>query len=193
MAQLKLFALLAMVWLAAPAALAHHPFADEFDRTQTVTLSGTLTRLDWQNPHAYAYVDVKDAQGKVTSWKVEMGSPDALTKEGWTKTSVKAGDQVTIQAWKAKNNATLANAESFTLPGGRKMAAASSVTMSETQLAQADQRQSGDQPSVGTTGVQSDPAGATAESLPSTASPLAWYGLLGALALGGALGVRRMR
>jgi hypothetical protein len=193
MAQLRILLVIALVWLAAPSALAHHPFADEFDRSQTVTLAGTLTRLDWQNPHVYAYVDVKDTQGKVVNWKVEMGSPNALMKEGWTKTAVKPGDEVTIQAWKAKNNLTLANAESFTLPGGRKMTAASSIMMSETQLAQADSQQPVDQPSVGTTGAQTDPAATPAESLPSTASPLALYGLLGALALGGGMGLRRMR
>jgi len=187
MAQLKVLVVLAMVWLAAPSAFAHHPFADEFDRTQSVTLTGTLTRIDWQNPHVYAYVDVKDAQGKVVNWKVEMGSTDALTREGWTQTSVKPGDQVTIQAWKAKSNPTLANAQSFTLPDGKKMATASSAFMAESQLAQADEpQQTTEQQSVGTTGAQS-------EALPATASPLALYGLLGALALGGAIGLRRMR
>ena len=102
MAQLKVLAVLAMVWLASPAAFAHHPFADEFDRTQTVTLSGTVTRIDWQNPHVYAYVDVKDPAGKNASWKIEMGSPEALTREGWTRTSVKAGDQITITVRPAK-------------------------------------------------------------------------------------------
>jgi hypothetical protein len=183
-----------MVWLAAPSALAHHPFAEEFDRSQSMTLTGTLTRIDWQNPHVYVYVDVKDPQGKMVNWKVEMGSPEALTREGWTRTSVKTGDQVTIQAWKAKNNPTLANAESFTLPGGKKMAAASSAFMSETQLAQGREGQPAQgrdpqrtpEPSVGTSGAQSD-------ALPSTASPLALFGLLGSLALGGALGLRRIR
>jgi hypothetical protein len=193
MAQLKVLAVLAMVWLAAPSAFAHHPFVDEFDRTQSITLVGTVTRVDWRNPHVYAYVDVKDPQGKVMNWKVEMGSTEALTREGWTRMSVKPGDQVTIQAWKAKNNATLANAESFTLPGGKKMAAASSASMPETQLAQGGEprptqepRSAQEEPSVGTTGAQS-------EALPSTASPLALYGLLGALTLGGALGLRRIR
>jgi hypothetical protein len=186
MAQLKVLAVLAMVWLAAPSAFAHHPFADEFDRSQTVTLNGTVTRIDWQNPHVYAHVDVKDPQGKMVNWKIEMGSTQALTKEGWTRTSVKPGDQVTIQAWKAKANPTLANAESFMLPDGKKMAAASSAFMAESQLAQAGEPQPAQEPSVGTTGAQS-------EALPSTASPLALYGLLGALAFGGALGLRRIR
>lgn len=189
MAHLKAFVVLALVWLAAPSALAHHPFSDEFDRSQTVTLNGTLTRIDWQNPHVYASVDVKDPEGNVVNWKVEMGSTAALTKEGWTRTSLKPGDPVTIQAWRAKNTPTLANAESFTLPNGNKMAAASSAFMApESQLARgepqpADQLPASEQ-GVGTTGT---------EALPSTASPLALYGLLGALALGGALGLRRIR
>jgi len=187
MAQLKVLAVLAMVWLAAPSAFAHHPFADEFDRSQSITLAGTLTRIDWQNPHVYAYIDVKDPQGTVVNWKVEMGSTQALTKEGWTRTSVKPGDQVTVQAWRAKNTPTLANAQSFTLPDGKRMAAASSAFTPESQLAQAGEpQQPAEEPSVGTTGAQS-------EALPTTASPLALYGLLGALALGGALGLRRIR
>lgn len=181
MAQLRILAVIAMVWLAAPPAFAHHPFADEFDRSQTVTLMGTLTRLDWQNPHVYAFIDVKDAQGNVTNWKVEMGSPTALTREGWTRTSVKTGDQVTIQGWKAKSSVNLANAESFTLADGKQMTAASSMHMApEGQLAR------GDDQGVGTSGAQQ-------EALPGTASSLALLGVLGALALGGALGMRRMR
>jgi hypothetical protein len=203
MAQLRILAGLAMVWLAAPPAFAHHPFADEFDRSQSVTLTGTLTRLDWQTPHVYAYVDVKDAQGNATNWKIEMGSPDALTKEGWTRTSLKAGDQVTIQGWKSRRTMNLANAESFTMPDGTRMTAASSMHMApEGQLARADQQ---DQPGV-TAALPSDSrepqttgdqrvgtTGAESESLPATASPLALFGVLGALALGGALGVRCMR
>lgn len=184
MAQLRILAVIAVVWLAAPSAFAHHPFADEFDRSQSVTLTGTLTRLDWQNPHVYAYVDVKDAQGKVLNWKIEMGGPDALTRDGWTRTSVKPGDEVTIQGWKAKGAMNLANAESFTMPDGKRMTAASSMHMApEGQLARAEPQ---DEQRIGTTGVES-------EALPATASPLALLGVLGALALGGALGLRRMR
>lgn len=195
MAQLRILAVLAMVWIAAPAAFAHHPFADEFDRAQTVTLMGTVTRVDWQNPHVYAFIDVKDARGTATNWKVEMGSPNALTKEGWTRTSVKVGDQVTIQGWKAKGTVNLANAESFTLADGKRMTAASSMNMApEGQFARADRQ---DQTGV-TSELPSDDqrvgtGGADPEALPSTASPLALLGVLGALALGGALGVRRMR
>lgn len=181
MAQLRMLAVIAVVWLAAPSAFAHHPFADEFDRSQSITLMGTLTRLDWQNPHVYAYIDVKDAQGQVANWKIEMGSPNALTKEGWTRTAVRPGDEVTIQGWRAKTPTNLANAESFTLPGGKRMTAASSVNMAEGELARADQDQR-----VGTTGA--DP-----QALPATASPLTLMGILGALALGGALGLRSVR
>jgi hypothetical protein len=188
MAQLKVLVVLAVVWLAAPSAFAHHPFGDEFDRSQSITLSGTLTRLDWQNPHVFAYIDVKDAQGKATNWKVEMGSPEALTREGWTRTSVKPGDQVTIQGWRSKNNVSLANAESFTLPDGKKIAAASSMHMeAQSQMAQAQDQpafgQPSDDPTVGTTGEAGD-------ALPATASPLALYGLIGLLGLGGAIGLR---
>lgn len=180
MAQQAIVAVItALLWTTT--ALAHHPFSDEFDRTQIVTLAGTITKVEWQNPHVYAYIDVKDSAGKVVNWKVEMGSPDALTKEGWTRTSVKTGDQVTVQGWRAKSNNTLANADSFMLAGGKKIAAASSFHMPlEGQLARAE-----DQQQIGTTG--------DTEALPATASPLALYAALGMLALAGALGLRVIR
>ena len=137
-------------------------------------------KVEWQNPHVYACVDAKDNQGKDLNWKVEMGSPAALTKEGWTSTSIKTGDSVTIKAWKSKNNPTLANDDSFTI-GGKTMTAASSFSgASSDQLARADTEPQ----SIGTSGTQ---------ELPSTASPLALYALLGGLSLAGALGLRAAR
>ena len=171
--------LAAMVWTTV--AFAHHPFTAEFDMNQSVTIAGTVTKVEWQNPHVYAYVDAKDDQGKVVNWKVEMGSPAQLTKEGWTQTSIKTGDMVTVKAWKSKSNPTLANADSFTF-GGKTMTAASSAHMAPTdQLARAD---AADPRATGTAGTQ---------DLPSTASPLALYALLSSLSLAGAFGLRAAR
>jgi hypothetical protein len=162
------------------AAFAHHPFAAEFDMNQPVTLNGTITKVEWQNPHVYAYLDAKDDQGKVVNWKVEMGSPADLTKGGWTRTSIKTGDMVTVTGWKAKTNPTLANADSFSF-GGKSMTAASSANATPTdQLARAD----ADPQGTGTSGTQ---------ELPSTASPIALYLLLGGLSLAGGLGLRAFR
>ena len=165
--------LAAMMWTAG--AFAHHPFDAEFDSNQPINMTGTVTRVEWQNPHVYAYLDAKDAQGKVVNWKVEMGSPADLMKAGWTRTSLKTGDPVTVKGWKSKTNPTLANAESFMI-GGRTMMAASSFHAPSDQLARADNTQA-----TGTAGTQ---------ELPSTASPLALYALLGGLSLAGAYGLR---
>src|SRR5580765_6990477 len=90
------------VVLAAPL-LAHHSFAAEFDANKRVTLKGTVTKVDWRNPHIYVYLNVKDGSGKVTEWACEGGPPNVLLREGWTRTSVKEGDEVTIDGAVAKD------------------------------------------------------------------------------------------
>jgi hypothetical protein len=100
---------------------AHHAFAAEYDENKRVTVSGTVTRFKWTNPHAWLYVDGKDESGKVTSWSFEMGSPNGLTKRGWTSAELKEGDQVTVQGFGAKDESNVANASTVTLPGGRKL------------------------------------------------------------------------
>jgi hypothetical protein len=112
--------------LSAGAASAHHAFSKDFDRDKPVTLSGTVTRVQWTAPHVYTYIDVKDDQGKTANWKVEMGSPTALTKAGWTKTRLKVGQMVMLTGWQAKNGTNFANAEEMTMPDGQKLSAASS-------------------------------------------------------------------
>ena len=112
--------------LSAGTASAHHAFSKDFDRDKPVTLSGTVTRVQWMAPHVYTYIDVKDQQGKTTNWKVEMGNPTALTKAGWTKTKLKVGQMVTLTGWQAKNGTNFANAEEMTMPDGEKLSAVSS-------------------------------------------------------------------
>src|SRR5262249_44846522 len=83
-----------LVW-AAPIR-AHHSFAAECDADKPVELKGVVTRVEWMNPHARFYIDVKDEQGEVINWNLELASPNVLTRSGWTRTSLKVGDQVTV-------------------------------------------------------------------------------------------------
>jgi hypothetical protein len=112
--------------VAANSARAHHSFAAEFDANQPVTLNGTITKVEWTNPHTYFYLDVADDSGKVTNWAVEGGAPNALYRAGWKPTSLKPGDKVTINASRAKDGSNLANATSFMLSDGRCLFAGSS-------------------------------------------------------------------
>jgi hypothetical protein len=106
-------------------ASAHHAFAAEFDAKKGIKVSGTVTKLEWSNPHAWLYVDVKDDSGKVTNWSFELGSPNGLVREGWRRSSLKEGDHVTIEGFLAKDGSNTANAHSVTLPDGRKVFAGS--------------------------------------------------------------------
>src|SRR5712692_10941718 len=83
--------------------LAHHSFAAEYDATKPIKLTGTVTKMEWMNPHARFYVDVKDESGKVTNWNFELGAIPVLLKQGWRKDSLKAGDQVTVEGFLAKD------------------------------------------------------------------------------------------
>ena len=109
-------------------AVAHHSFAAEFDITKPVTLTGKVTKIEWTNPHAFLFVDVADAQtGAVTNWEIEMGSPNGLTRLGWTRTMLKPGDAVTIEGSLGRTKANLANARSVVMTAtGKKLGAASS-------------------------------------------------------------------
>jgi hypothetical protein len=108
--------------------LAHHSFAAEYDAAKPITLTGSVTKVEWMNPHARFYIDVKDDAGKVTNWEFELGSPNGLMRAGWTRNSLKQGDTVTVSGSLAKDGSNLANARSVTLADGKKVFAASSET-----------------------------------------------------------------
>jgi hypothetical protein len=117
----NLCAVAAALLIAAMPISAHHAFASEYDQNRRVTVSGTVTRFEWVNPHGWLYVDGKDGSGKVAAWSFEMGSPGGLTRRGWTKTSLKTGDRVTVEGFGAKDGSNRANAANVTLPGGAKL------------------------------------------------------------------------
>ena len=112
--------------LSAQTLSAHHSFAAEFDRNSPVTLTGSVTRVDWGNPHIWVFLDVKDDTGKVSNWGVEGGAPNALFRNGWRKDSLKVGDTVTVEGFKSKDGLPRANANRVTLPDGRRVFAGSS-------------------------------------------------------------------
>jgi len=117
-----------VLWSSASGVRAHHSFAAEFDAAKSVTFTGAVTKLEWMNPHAYLYVDVKDERtGVVTNWAVELGSPNSLTRLGWRREMVKVGDVVTVEGSAAKHRTNLANARSAVLARtGEKLGAGSS-------------------------------------------------------------------
>jgi Family of unknown function (DUF6152) len=104
-------------------ALAHHAFVAEYDASKSMTLHGAVTKVEWTNPHARFYVDVKDESGKVTNWNLELASPNALRRLGWTRDVLKVGDEVSVLVAPAKDGAKMANARTVTLSDGRKMVA----------------------------------------------------------------------
>ena len=105
---------------------AHHSFAAEFDSTKTLNLTGVVTKVEWMNPHTYFYIDVKDPQtGKVSNWACEMGSPNGLTRQGWTRNTLKVGMVVSFDGTRAKDGSNKANARNVTVDG-KKLGAASS-------------------------------------------------------------------
>jgi Family of unknown function (DUF6152) len=113
--------------LASVPAIAHHSFAAEFDAAKPIKLTGAVTKVEWMNPHTYFYIDVKDEKtGQVSNWGLEMGSPNGLMRQGWTRNSMKIGDVVTVEGSAAKDGSNIGNARSVTLQGGQRLFAGSS-------------------------------------------------------------------
>jgi len=120
------------VFLTGPVS-AHHSFAAEFDRSLPITVTGTVTKVEWMNPHARFYIDAKDDDGKVVNWDFELASPNGLMRRGWNRNSMKLGDLVTVTGHRAKNNPHVGNASAVTLADGKKLFAGSSSENEATQ------------------------------------------------------------
>jgi hypothetical protein len=106
--------------LTAPA-FAHHPFASEFDASAPVNLTGKVTKVDWSAPHVVLHVAVPDPGGQIRDWRLEAASPTMLERKGWTRTTLKEGDQITVRGYRAKSQPFAGTARSVEFPGGKKM------------------------------------------------------------------------
>jgi len=115
------------VFLAVTPLAAHHSFSAEYDSKKSVTLKGIVTKVEWMNPHVYFYVDVTDDAGNTVNWSFEMGPPNGLERSGWTRNTMKVGDEVIVEGTLAKDGSKQANARSVTMAStGKKLGAASS-------------------------------------------------------------------
>ena len=118
----------AALLLAAVPALAHHAFAAEFDAKKPLQLKGTVTKMEWINPHAWIHIDVKKPDGTVESWMIEGGTPNTLLRRGFTKNSLLPGTEIAVDGYQAKDGSHRANGRDLTLPDGKKLFMGSSGT-----------------------------------------------------------------
>lgn len=116
---------------AGASALAHHSFQAEYDRNQPITITGTVTRLEWTNPHARLYVEAVDDSGETVEWDLELGPPNNLMRLGWRRDSLVAGAQVTVEGFRSRMEPFVANARTVTLGDGREVFAGSSFDTTE--------------------------------------------------------------
>lgn len=113
--------------LASGSAIAHHSFAAEFDANSPINLKGVVTKIEWMNPHTYFYMDVTGTDGKVINWGLEMGSPNGLMRQGWSRNTMKVGDVVTVEGSRARDGSHIGNARAVILEStGKRLFAASS-------------------------------------------------------------------
>jgi hypothetical protein len=121
-------AFVVLVAASAAALAAHHSFAAEYDANQPITLQGQIARIDLVNPHAWLYLEVKDADGKVVRWNVEMGAPNNLIRRGVTKATLPIGEMVTVDGYRAKDGSTTVNGRQIKMADGRTLFTGSSNT-----------------------------------------------------------------
>ena len=114
-------AVAAMLALTTSRGFAHHSFAAEFDGSKPIKLQGTVTKMEWINPHSWIHLDVKGPDGKVTSWMVEGGSPNIMLRRGFTKKSLEAGSEILVEGYRAKNGENMANGANITFKDGRRL------------------------------------------------------------------------
>lgn len=122
----KIPMVIAVIALFIAPVVAHHAFSAEFDANKPVRLTGAVTKVEWINPHAWMHIDVKDSQGQMTSWSIELGAPNAMIRRGWNNNSIPVGTLVVVEGWQAKNGSNTANGGHVTLPDGRRLFAGSS-------------------------------------------------------------------
>lgn len=116
---MRYLAFVLVLW-GAPLA-AHHSFDAMYDRSKTQVMKGAVTKVEWTNPHARFYLDVKDGGGRVTNWNMELGSPNGLRRAGWNRNSLKVGDVVTVTVSLARDGSRIANAREVVLADGKKV------------------------------------------------------------------------
>jgi hypothetical protein len=119
--------LVSALLLSAAPAVAHHAFATEFDAAKQVTMKGIVTKIDWVNPHVWFYLNIKKENGTIENWGFEMGGPNSLRNSGWTKETMKIGDELVVEGFLARNGSRNVNAKNVTMAAtGKKLGAASS-------------------------------------------------------------------
>lgn len=116
-----------LLMLAGLSASPHHPFSSEYDWQKTVTLTGSVTRFEWANPHSMLFLKGMEGTGVVENWLLELGGPSVLSKAGWSEKTLEAGDTITVDAWLAKDGTKRANVKSVRFPDGKELSGGSSI------------------------------------------------------------------